>query len=139
MKLCGLVLALIGPFFLIAGPLRRRERAVADRRAGQLRRLRRLLGIPFIFVELRQRNRSSSSGFPRAPASDRGCASAEVRRQIGVLVLTDVHNEDEAGCRGGGRQLQTPALFARQTDFIQKVAAGQAGQHQEGPVHGLAT
>ncbi len=83
------------------------------------------LGLPFIFKSSYDKaNRSSHASF-RGPGMDEGLRIlAEVQRQIGVPVLTDVHAEDEiASAAAVVDVLQTPAFLCRQTDFIQAVAA----------------
>ena len=125
MKLCGFEVGLDRPFFLIAGPCVVESEQLQLDAAGQLKEITAALGIPFIFKSsFDKANRSSSSGFRGLGRSEGLRILSEVRRQIGVPVLTDVHNEDEvAEVAAFVDVLQTPALLARQTDFIQKVAA----------------
>jgi len=125
MKLCGYEVGLDRPFFLIAGPCVVESEQLQVDAAGQLKEITYALGIPFIFKSsFDKANRSSSSGFRGLGRSEGLRILSEVRRQIGVPVLTDVHNEDEvAEVAAVVDVLQTPALLARQTDFIQKVAA----------------
>ena len=92
--------------------------------AGQLKEMTAALGIPFIFKSsFDKANRSSDAGF-RGLGMNKGLEIlAKVRREIGVPVLTDVHREDEiATVAQFVDVLQTPALLARQTDFIKAVA-----------------
>jgi 2-dehydro-3-deoxyphosphooctonate aldolase (KDO 8-P synthase) len=92
--------------------------------AGRLKEITTELGIPFIFKSSYDKaNRSSGSSF-RGPGMDRGLEIlAEVRRQLGVPILTDVHTEDEvAQVAAVVDVLQTPAFLCRQTDFIRRVA-----------------
>ena len=92
--------------------------------AGQLRAMTAELGIPFIFKSSYDKaNRSSGTSF-RGPGRERGLQIlAEVRRQLGVPVLTDVHGEAEVPeVASVVDVLQTPAFLCRQTDFIRAVA-----------------
>lgn len=125
MKLCGFEVGLNRPFFLIAGPCVVESEQLQLDTAGTLKEMTQALGIPFIFKSsFDKANRSSSSGF-RGLGRETGLRIlGEVRRQIGVPVLTDVHNVDEIDEAASVVDvLQTPALLARQTDFIQAVAA----------------
>ena len=93
MHLCGFEAGLDRPFFLIAGPCVIESRELALETAGQLKELTASLGIPFIYKSSYDKaNRSSGASF-RGPGLDEGLKIlAEVRRQIGVPVLTDVHD-----------------------------------------------
>lgn len=125
MNLCGFTVGLDQPFFLIAGPCVVESLQLQLDTAGTLHEMTQALGIPFIFKSsFDKANRSSSHGF-RGLGRETGLRIlSEVRRQIGVPVLTDVHtNEDIAEAASVVDVLQTPALLARQTDFIQAVAA----------------
>ncbi len=107
MKLCGFDVGLDQPLFLIAGPCVVESRQLQIDVAGQLKEICAALGIPFIFKSSYDKaNRSSHASRSAGPGMDEGLRIlAEVRRQIGVPVLTDVHTEDEiAGGRGGGRR-----------------------------------
>lgn len=125
MKLCGFDVGLDQPFFLIAGPCVVESEQLQIDAAGQLKEITQALGVPFIFKSSYDKaNRSSSKGFRGLGRGEGLRILAEVRRQVGVPVLTDVHNEDEiADVAAVVDVLQTPALLARQTDFIQAVAA----------------
>ena len=105
--------------------------------AGQLKEITARLGIPYIFkASYDKANRSSRASF-RGPGIEEGLRILrEVKRQLGVPVLTDVHEDTPlAEVAAVVDVLQTPAFLCRQTNFILNVAlAGQAGQHQEGPV-----
>jgi 2-dehydro-3-deoxyphosphooctonate aldolase (KDO 8-P synthase) len=93
--------------------------------AGKLKEMTRELGIPFIFKSSYDKaNRSSGKSY-RGPGMDEGLRIlGEVRKKIGVPVLTDVHAEDEiATVARIVDVLQTPAFLCRQTDFIHAVAA----------------
>ncbi|MHB8249004.1 MAG: 3-deoxy-8-phosphooctulonate synthase [Acidithiobacillus sp.] len=125
MKLCGFAVGLDQPFFLIAGPCAIESEALALQTAAQLRDLTARLGIPFIYKSSYDKaNRSSGRTF-RGPGMEEGLRILEkVRSEIGVAVLTDVHEkEDVAAVAAVVDVLQTPAFLCRQTDFIQAVAA----------------
>ncbi|MFZ5508724.1 MAG: 3-deoxy-8-phosphooctulonate synthase [Pseudomonadota bacterium] len=125
MKLCGFEVGLDRPLFLIAGPCVIESRELALETAGQLKEITGSLGIPFIYKSSYDKaNRSSGKSF-RGLGLEKGLEIlAEVRRSIGVPVLTDVHAEDEiAPVAAVVDVLQTPAFLCRQTDFIQAVAA----------------
>jgi 2-dehydro-3-deoxyphosphooctonate aldolase (KDO 8-P synthase) len=124
MKLCGFDVGLDKPLFLIAGPCVIESQQLQIDTAGTLKQITDKLGIPFIFKSsFDKANRTSSSSF-RGPGMEEGLRIlAEVKRQIGVPVLTDVHEYtplDEVAAVVD--VLQTPAFLCRQTDFIQNVA-----------------
>ena len=124
MQLCHFQAGLDQPFFLIAGPCVVESEQLQLDVAGQLREITAELGIPFIFKSSYDKaNRSSGASF-RGPGMDRGLQIlAEVKRQIGVSVLTDVHTETEIEQVASVVDvLQTPAFLCRQTDFIHAVA-----------------
>lgn len=125
MKLCGFEVGLNQPFFLIAGPCVVESEQLQVETAGKLKEMTQGLGIPFIFKSsFDKANRSSSAGFRGLGRAEGLRILSEVRRQIGVPVLTDVHTIDEIDEAASVVDvLQTPALLARQTDFIQAVAA----------------
>ena len=125
MKLCGFDVGLDKPFFLIAGPCVIESMQLQMDVAGKLKEITSKLGIPFIFKSsFDKANRTSGNSF-RGPGLEEGLkVLAEVKKQIGVPVLTDVHEYtpmDEVASVVD--VLQTPAFLCRQTDFIQKVAA----------------
>ena len=125
MKLCGFEAGLDRPFFLIAGPCVIESEALALDTAGQLKEITRTLGIPFIYKSSYDKaNRSSSKSY-RGLGMEQGLAIlAKVRKQIGVPVLTDVHEaEDIDAVAAAVDVLQTPAFLCRQTDFIRAVVA----------------
>ena len=128
MKLCGFEVGLDRPFFLIAGPCVIESEQLALDSAGQLKEITARLGIPFIYKSsFDKANRSSTKSF-RGLGMDKGLEIlAKVRQQIGVPVLTDVHDIPEIGPVAKVVDvLQTPAFLCRQTDFIQAaVAAGK--------------
>ena len=125
MKLCNFEVGLDRPLFLIAGPCVAESQQLCLDIAGQMKEVCAALGMPYIFkASYDKANRSSSKSF-RGLGIDEGLAIlAEVKKQIGVPVLTDVHAEDEvAAVAAVADVLQTPAFLCRQTDFIQTVAA----------------
>jgi 2-dehydro-3-deoxyphosphooctonate aldolase (KDO 8-P synthase) len=124
MKLCGFEVGLDKPLFLIAGPCVVESREMALNTAGKLKEIAAAVGVPFIYKSSYDKaNRSSSKSF-RGLGMDTGLEIlAEVRKQIGVPVLTDVHAEDEiAAVAEVVDVLQTPAFLCRQTDFIRAAA-----------------
>jgi 2-dehydro-3-deoxyphosphooctonate aldolase (KDO 8-P synthase) len=128
LKLCGFDAGLDRPLFLIAGPCVVESRELQLDVAGRLKEMTGKLGIPFIFKSSYDKaNRSSGKSF-RGLGMDKGLAIlAEVKRQIGVPVLTDVHEEHEVKPVAAVVDvLQTPAFLCRQTDFIR--AAASAGK-----------
>ncbi|TCZ85363.1 3-deoxy-8-phosphooctulonate synthase [Lysobacter sp. N42] len=125
MNLCGFEVGLDKPFFLIAGPCVIESMELQMETAGKLKEITSELGIPFIFKSsFDKANRTSVNGF-RGPGMEAGLkVLAEVKRQLGVPVLTDVHEYtpiDEVASVVD--VLQTPAFLVRQTDFIQKVCS----------------
>jgi 2-dehydro-3-deoxyphosphooctonate aldolase (KDO 8-P synthase) len=125
MKLCGFEVGLDMPLFLIAGPCVVESRELQIETAGRLKEICARLGVPFIFKSSYDKaNRSSSKSF-RGLGMDKGLEIlAEVKRQIGVPVLTDVHDKDEVKPVAAVVDvLQTPAFLCRQTDFIHAAAA----------------
>jgi 2-dehydro-3-deoxyphosphooctonate aldolase (KDO 8-P synthase) len=124
MNLCGFPIGLDRPFFLIAGPCVIESMQLQLDVAGRLKEIADGLGIPFIFKSsFDKANRSSGTSF-RGPGMEEGLkVLAEVKRQIGVPVLTDVHEYTPmAEVAAVVDVLQTPAFLCRQTDFIQNVA-----------------
>src|SRR5579862_6626836 len=119
MNLCGFDVGLDRPLFLIAGPCVVESEQLQIDTAGTLREICRRLDVPFIFKSSYDKaNRSSGQSF-RGPGMDEGLRIlAEVKRQLAVPVLTDVHNEDEVETVAQVVDvLQTPAFLCRQTDF----------------------
>jgi 2-dehydro-3-deoxyphosphooctonate aldolase (KDO 8-P synthase) len=125
MKLCGFEAGLQHPFFLIAGPCVIESRELAFETAGKLKEIASQLGIPFIYKSsFDKANRSSGKSF-RGPGMDEGLKIlSDVRAQLGVPVLTDVHDTPQvAEVAAAVDVLQTPAFLCRQTDFIRACAA----------------
>lgn len=124
MKLCNFNVGLDQPLFLIAGPCVIESEQMALDTAGQLKEICQKIGMPFIYKSSYDKaNRSSGKSF-RGFGLDEGLKILEkVKKQIGVPVLTDVHNiEDIAAVASVVDVLQTPAFLCRQTDFIHAVA-----------------
>ena len=123
MKLCGFEVGLDRPLFLIAGPCVIESEQLALDTAGQLKEITGRLGIPFIYKSsFDKANRSSHHSY-RGPGLEQGLKILEkVKAQIGVPVLTDVHEYTPlAEVAAVVDVLQTPAFLCRQTDFIQNV------------------
>lgn len=125
MKLCGFEATQTSPLFLIAGPCVIESESLALETAGMLKEICRELSIPFIYKSsFDKANRTSASSY-RGPGIEAGLAILEkVKAQIGVSILTDVHEDtplDEVASVVD--VLQTPAFLCRQTNFIQRVAA----------------
>jgi 2-dehydro-3-deoxyphosphooctonate aldolase (KDO 8-P synthase) len=113
------------PFFLIAGPCVVESEALVIDIAGTLREITSRLHVPFIFkASYDKANRSSAKSY-RGPGMAEGLrVLSEVRRQVGVPVLTDVHEDTPLGeVAAVVDVLQTPAFLCRQTNFIRNVAA----------------
>ena len=124
MKLAGFDVGLEHPIFLIAGTCVIESRQMAMDTAGTLKEITSALGIPFIYKSsFDKANRSSGTSF-RGPGRDKGLEIlADVRREIGVPVLTDVHDAEMiAEVASVVDVLQTPAFLCRQTDFINACA-----------------
>ncbi|MDP1657901.1 MAG: 3-deoxy-8-phosphooctulonate synthase [Methylotenera sp.] len=120
MQLCGFEVGIDKPLFLIAGPCVIESKQMAIDTAGQLKEIAAALGIPFIYKSSYDKaNRSSNSTF-RGFGMEQGLKILdEVRRQIGVPILTDVHTEEQVPYVAAVVDvLQTPAFLCRQTDFI---------------------
>jgi len=124
MNLCGFEVGLDRPFFLVAGPCVVESEQLQLDAAGRLKEITRRLGINFIFKSsFDKANRTSGTSFRGLGMEEGLRILGEVKKQIGVPVLTDVHEytpfEEVAEVVD---VLQTPAFLCRQTDFIQKVA-----------------
>ena len=128
MKLCGHEVGLERPLFLIAGPCVVESLQLQIDTAGRLKEICAALGMPLIFKSSYDKaNRTSGASF-RGLGIDAGLKIlAEVKRQLGLPVLTDVHSAEEvAPAAAAVDVLQTPAFLCRQTDFIR--AAASAGR-----------
>jgi len=124
MKLCGFDVGLDQPFFLIAGPCVIESEQLAIETAGFLKEVTAELGIPFIYKSsFDKANRSSAASFRGLGLEEGLRILSEVKKQIGVPVLTDVHEDTPlAEVAAVVDVLQTPAFLCRQTNFIQNVA-----------------
>ena len=123
MKLCGFEVGLDRPLFLIAGPCVIEYEQLALDTAGQLKEITDRLGLPFIYKSsFDKANRSLHRSY-RGPGLEQGLKILEkVKAQIGVPVLTDVHEYTPlTEVAAVVDVLQTPAFLCRQTDFIQNV------------------
>jgi 2-dehydro-3-deoxyphosphooctonate aldolase (KDO 8-P synthase) len=128
MKLCGFDVGLDRRFFLIAGPCVIESEQSAVDIAGTLKEITASLGIPFIYKSsFDKANRTSGSSF-RGLGMENGLAIlAKVRKEVGVPILTDVHDISEiASVAAVVDVIQTPAFLCRQTDFIR--ACAQSGK-----------
>lgn len=124
MQLCGFEVGLNQPLFLIAGPCVIESRQMAIDTAGQLKEIAQAVGVPFIYKSSYDKaNRSSNKTF-RGFGMEEGLKILDdVRSQIGVPILTDVHTEEQVPHVAAVVDvLQTPAFLCRQTDFITAVA-----------------
>ena len=125
MKLCGFAVGPDQPLFLIAGTCVVESEAMVLDTAGRLKEITTELGIPFIYKSsFDKANRSSQDGF-RGPGMEEGLRIlSEVKSQLGVPVLTDVHEATPlAEVAAVVDVLQTPAFLCRQTDFMLQVAS----------------
>ena len=125
MKLCGFDAGIEHPLFLIAGPCVVESRDLQMETAARLKEICSRLGIPFIFKSsFDKANRSSGKSF-RGPGMEKGLQIlADVRSALGVPVLTDIHEKEEAKPVAEVVDvLQTPAFLCRQTDFIRAAAS----------------
>ncbi len=120
MKLCGFEVGHDRPFFLIAGPCVVESEGLVLDIAGRMQEITRKLGIPYIFkASYDKANRSSRASF-RGPGIEEGLRIlSEVKRQFGLPVLTDIHEDTPmAEVASVVDVLQTPAFLCRQTNFI---------------------
>lgn len=125
MKLCGFVAGPEQPFFLIAGPCVIESEQLAIDTAGALAEICSRLEIPLIYKSsFDKANRTSGDSY-RGPGPEEGLRIlAEVRRQTGLPVLTDVHEDSDIGMVASVVDvLQTPAFLCRQTNFVRRVAS----------------
>ncbi len=125
MQLCGFEVGLDRPLFLIAGPCVIESEKLALQTASDLKEITDRLGIPFIYKSSFDKANRSSGGSFRGPGMEEGLRILQkVRVEIGVPVITDVHEDtpvDEVA--DVVDVLQTPAFLCRQTNFILKVAS----------------
>ena len=128
MKLCGFEAGLDRPLFLIAGPCVIESREMAIDTAGRLKEIAAAVGIPLIYKSSYDKaNRTSGKSFRGLGVAAGLRILADVKREIGVPVLTDIHDTPEiADVAAVVDVLQTPAFLCRQTDFIR--AAASAGK-----------
>ena len=124
MKLCGFDVGLDKPFFLVAGTCSIEGLQMSIDVAGQLKEACTSLGIPLIYKGSFDKANRSSGATRRGVGIESGLKILdEVRRQTGLPILTDVHDESQvAEVASVVDVLQTPAFLCRQTDFIQAVA-----------------
>jgi 2-dehydro-3-deoxyphosphooctonate aldolase (KDO 8-P synthase) len=125
MKLCGFEVGIDSPLFLIAGPCVIESEALAIDTAGFLKEMCQQLSLPFIYKSsFDKANRSSGNSY-RGPGVEKGLMILDkVKTQIGVPVLTDVHEDTPLSeVASVVDVLQTPAFLCRQTNFIERVAS----------------
>jgi 2-dehydro-3-deoxyphosphooctonate aldolase (KDO 8-P synthase) len=125
MKLCGFEVGHDRPFFLIAGPCVVESEGLVLEIAGRMQEITGALGIPYIFkASYDKANRSSRASF-RGPGIEEGLRIlSEVKRQLGLPVLTDVHEDTPmAEVASVVDVLQTPAFLCRQTNFILRASS----------------
>lgn len=127
-KLCGFDIGLDQRFFLIAGTCVIESEQSAIDVAGQLKEITSALKIPFIYKSSFDKANRSSGGSFRGLGMEKGLEIlAKVKKQVGVPVLTDVHDISEIDAVSKVVDvLQTPAFLCRQTDFIR--ACAQSGK-----------
>lgn len=128
MKLADFEVGLDRPFFLIAGPCVIESQALCEEVAGRMLETTRALGIPYVFkASFDKANRSSIESF-RGPGLEQGLeVLAEVKRQTGLPLVTDIHEPHQAAPVGEVVDLiQIPAFLCRQTDLL--VAAAKTGK-----------
>jgi 2-dehydro-3-deoxyphosphooctonate aldolase (KDO 8-P synthase) len=125
MRLCGFEVGPDRPFFLIAGPCVIESEALVTEVAGRMKEITTRLGIPYIFKASFDKANRSSKGSYRGPGIAQGLRIlSDVRRSVGVPVLTDVHEDTPmAEVAAVVDVLQTPAFLCRQTNFILNAAS----------------
>ena len=128
MKLCGFEVGLDQPLFLIAGPCVIESEQMALETSARLKEITGRVGIPFIYKSSFDKANRTSGQSVRGPGMEEGLRIlSEVQSQVGVPVLTDVHEDTDIGAVAAVVDvLQTPAFLCRQTNFITRVA--QAGR-----------
>ncbi len=124
MKLCHFEAGLDKPLFLIAGPCVIESEQLAMDTAGALKEMCAALGVPFIYKSsFDKANRSSAKSFRGLGMEEGLRILSEVKKKIGVPVITDVHEDTPMNeVAAVVDVLQTPAFLCRQTNFIQNVA-----------------
>ncbi|MDJ0955939.1 MAG: 3-deoxy-8-phosphooctulonate synthase [Arenicellales bacterium] len=124
MKLCGMDIGLTRPIFLIAGPCVIESQQFAIDTAATIQEIAQRLNILFVYKSSYDKANRSSIRSYRGPGMDEGLSVlAEVKRQIGCAVLTDVHSPEQVDTVASVADvLQTPAFLCRQTDLICAVA-----------------
>jgi 2-dehydro-3-deoxyphosphooctonate aldolase (KDO 8-P synthase) len=125
MRLCGFDVGLDRPLFLIAGPDTLESEQLCLDVAGTLREHTRKLGLPYIFKgSFDKANRTSGKSY-RGPGMEEGLRIlSAVKKEIGVPVLTDVHEDTPIGDVAAVVDvIQTPAFLCRQTNFIRAAAS----------------
>jgi 2-dehydro-3-deoxyphosphooctonate aldolase (KDO 8-P synthase) len=124
MRLCDFEVGGERPFFLIAGPCVIESEALTLETAARLKHITSDLGIPFVFkASYDKANRTSRESFRGLGIEEGLRILSRVRDELGVPVLTDVHDDsplDEIA--GVVDVVQTPAFLCRQTNFIERVA-----------------
>jgi len=125
MKLCGFEVGPDRPLFLIAGPCVIESEKLALESSAQLKAITERLGIPFIYKSSFDKANRTSIGSFRGPGLEQGLRILErVRQEVGVPVLTDVHEDTPLGeVADVVDVMQTPAFLCRQTNFILNVAS----------------
>jgi len=125
MKIADFEVGIDKPIFLIAGPCVIESREMAMETAGRLQEIAARVGVPFIYKSSFDKANRSSIGSFRGPGMEEGLAIlAEVKRQLGVPVLTDVHEDTPLGeVASVVDVIQTPAFLCRQTNFIVNAAS----------------
>ncbi len=125
MKIGDIEVGLERPLFVIAGPCVIESRELVLRTAERLRDVSRRVGVPLVFkASFDKANRSSGESFRGLGMNEGLEILAEVRRELGMAVLTDVHESEQAAPVAAVVDvLQTPAFLCRQTDFIRTVAS----------------
>jgi len=124
-KLCGFNAGPDHPFFLIAGPCVIESEQLAIDTSGVLKEICTRLDIPLIYKSSFDKANRTSGGSFRGPGMDEGLRIlAEVKRQVGIPVLTDVHEDTDISTVASVVDvMQTPAFLCRQTNFVHRVAS----------------
>ncbi len=125
MNIAGFEVGIDKPLFLIAGPCVIESRELAMETAGRLKEIAARVGVPFIYKSSFDKANRSSIGSFRGPGVEEGLAIlAAVKSELGVPVLTDVHEDTPlAEVASVVDVMQTPAFLCRQTNFIVNVAS----------------